>query len=978
MKRFSLLLLLALAGVASCKKTEEPDVIPDVSFQAALPAGVKTAWKSGDKVSVISIKGGQVATVDCFTTQDKGSKATFSGQYTGAEGAALLVVYPALDNASGNVYESASLFGNSGGFFRAVKNTGYLIYAPKADMKILQEKNADKSHLEDMEFMIAGGKTTAIFDGSISLSTKMSMIKLTMDSSALTGTEKVTSVSLTLDEGTPFTPYRGTFSLDASKKQWSCTEPKASCKLDLGSFAPGATLTAYIPVFPNSTGASLAGTKARELQVEVKTTENIYGFISNIPASNGSYSLDGGKEVDLSGKLALKQAGPPVEGPVIGTVKKIMDKGPATVYVDGDVLYVGSSGFIYTFDISKDPMNPTQIGSVAFPGAARQITCYNGRVVISARATGVWVFDAKDPKNLKLVSRYDGVELSTGIDIAGDCVVVGERQTGVEFVDARNPEHLEHIEIIKTPESQTVFYAGGYLYSGEWGAGQVSIFNAQDLNNIRLVKTINLWGNGDGVWVTGNRLYASTGHNAKNDSPRLNDGVAPYSEEGDGKGHAVEIWDVSNPEDPHRISTCSFDLYYKSGTDCWLNRPSGDCKTLYCGDVHNGLYVVDISKETEPKIIGHWEAAAHQSSAVTSVALGNGVCYVTVSGMGLYAIESSRANPSKRDRGTLPRNLDARHVYETPSTSKFNAWVPDHRGQVKGAVPYGDALFVGAGAGGLYTVKKNAQGKPYTFARLDIPFAGGVAIKGNLLFVAREHTGLGVYRINPSTLALTEVTILKSQLTTSVKNQYSYWVTVPNDKYVINSNHDNYQFLTIGGTESNPTFTAVKIGGKESYSQNVTYNRYISEKTSTNGMLSYATRSGLFWINLSSTSSIPTPVLSANVAKNALTEGSTLYKNDQFLICRSNVLKIVEPGGDDVIQVSNQVDGFSGIPRWESGDNVLISNFVGRFISKINTANFANCQLLFKESTIGYPEPGLFWNGKCVVPCGYQGLLIEK
>lgn len=26
----------------------------------------------------------------------------------------------------------------------------------------------------------------------------------------------------------------------------------------------------------------------------------------------------------------------------------------------------------------------------------------------------------------------------------------------------------------------------------------------------------------------------------------------------------------------------------------------------------------------------------------------------------------------------------------------------------------------------------------------------------------------------------------------------------------------------------------------------------------------------------------------------------------------------------------------------------------------------------------GHPEPGLFWHGKAVVPCGYQGLLLEK
>ena len=270
-------------------------------------------------------------------------------------------------------------------------------------------------------------------------------------------------------------------------------------------------------------------------------------------------------------------------------------------------------------------------------------------------------------------------------------------------------------------------------------------------------------------------------------------------------------------------------------------------------------------------------------------------------------------------------------------------------------------------------MKKDSGGKPYKVAHLDISFAGGVAVRGDKLYVARGYEGLGVYKIN-SDLSLKEITLLKSKLNPSKPaDQFSYWVSVPNDKYVVNGcRKSGYQFLAVGGTSDNPTYTF-----QRQYALNVTYNRYISEKTSTEGYLAYATRSGLAWLSLNNTSAVPAPVVYDNL-KNSLTEGVTLYKNNQFLLTNSHKLHTVAPGGNQFLKSSEWNEWFSGIPRWESGDNVLLCNFVNRYVSKVNARNVQSATLIFKEDTIGYPEPGIFWNGKCVVPCGYQGLLIEK
>ena len=964
----NLLLIIMLFLGVSCKQDGpvEP-VTPETEFKVTLPDGIKNEWEIGDKISVISLKNGSIATVDSFAAQSKGRTVSFSGSYTGAANASLLVVYPAMENTSGKVYESAPLYDNDGGFFRVVEGTGYVLFAPKEGMTVMQQKNDDASGLEQICFLMTGSSAAILqSEGEVSLQEKTSLVRLELDASALGKGETVKSVSLAMDEGTPFTVYRGSISLTGSGSQWVTNEPSGRFEMSLGNFVPGKTLSVYVPVFPNVGNASLAGASERMLSVRVKTDNGTaYAAYHIIPAGSRDYGLAAGNNLNIQAKLDLSNE-VDSEEPVIKSVRKIMEKGVSGIYKDGDVLYVGAAGILYSLDIS-DPKDPKQIGSVTFPGSVRQVTVCNGKAVVSARDTGVWIFDVSDPAHISLITRYDGIELSTGIDMAGDCIFVGERQTGVEFVDARDLSKPQHIRVIKTPESQTVFYQNGYLYSGEWAAGQVSIFNAKDMNNIQLVKTINLQGYGDGLWVTGDRLYASTGHHHKNHAPKVQDG----------DGHGVEIWDVSNPENPVFISRVEFDIFYRSGADWWLVRPSGDGKTLFCGDVFNGLYVVDITNERSPKIIHHWEplgnSPSNKKNAVNSIALADGVAYVSVGNEGLYLMESSRARSSKRDRGTPPVNLSARYRYDTPSDSHFNAWVPDRRGAVKGAAAYGDALFVGCGDAGLYTVRKNSSGKLYSTAHLDIPFAGGVAIQGDKLYVARGHEGLGVYRIG-SDLSLTQIDLLKTKLNPSnPADQFSYWVSVPNDKYVANGcRKSGYQFIATTGTSEKPTYTF-----QRQYSLNLNYNRYISDKASTEGKLVYATRSGLVWVDLSSTSSVPSPVVNEDL-KNNLTEGATLYRNNQFLLTRSQTLCTIAPGGSEILQTSEANNAFTGIPRWESGYDVLVCNFVNRFVSKIDTRNFASPSLEFTESTIGYPEPGIFWNGKCVVPCGYQGLLVEK
>ena len=432
------------------------------------------------------------------------------------------------------------------------------------------------------------------------------------------------------------------------------------------------------------------------------------GFtITVTPASGTPFTLATSRDVTIvRGKYTdagnLPSSAP--AGKVLGQVVQVLPKNQSVggIYFDASNkrLYVGYGGTIEAYDVTI-PMQPKLLGSGSILGNPRQMMVYNNLLYVTTRESGAWIYSMANlltKGTITLVKRYDSVEFATGLDVAGGAMFLGERQNGVEFVDVHTSSDPRHIRMIKTDESQSVFYRNGYLYSGEWSGGCVSIFDAHDLSNIQLLKTVRVQGYGDGVWISDNYMYVSTGHNWKDPSTGEGSGI-----NNDGAGHAVEIWNVADPENPEFLSRTAFDPFYKSGADWWLNRPNADNTTLFCGDTFGGLYVLDIHDKSHPEILEHYALNANPQTggnSVNSIALGNGVVYLATSGYGLQAIKCSLATPSTRDRGESPTNYTARYNYTT-SSSRYVAWKPGTRGAVRGAAYWQGFLFVACGDAGL-------------------------------------------------------------------------------------------------------------------------------------------------------------------------------------------------------------------------------------------------------------------------------------
>ena len=108
-------------------------------------------------------------------------------------------------------------------------------------------------------------------------------------------------------------------------------------------------------------------------------------------------------------------------------------------------------------------------------------------------------------------------------------------------------------------------YRDGLLFSGEWGGKCVTIWDARDMKSPTRLACCPLASNGDGVWVDGRWLYASTGFNVEDKKP----GATAHPGQ-----MGLEIYDVANPDDTAADLTVQIvpegssggALYYRSFT----------------------------------------------------------------------------------------------------------------------------------------------------------------------------------------------------------------------------------------------------------------------------------------------------------------------------------------------------------------------------------------------------------------------------
>ena len=692
-------------------------------------------------------------------------------------------------------------------------------------------------------------------------------------------------------------------------------------------------------------------------------------------------SVKAGLVVALAAGRCVLGAGP-VLGGVFGEAKLFdaTDKNAMALALEGNYLYGGAGDWVVVFDVS-DPLSPKKVGAVAGVGAARQLVVQKGMAYVTAREYGLWIVDASNPAHPRIRSRFDTCELATGVDVAGDVCFCGQRQNGVEFIDVSNPDSPRHIAMRKTDESQSVIYRDGWLYSGEWQKSHVTVFDAHDMANIRQVALVDLYGYGDGVWLQGDYLYASRGHHAMH---RQVTGGASTREDmektgapatGSGMGHGLDVFEVRDPRTPKRVGSIDFPPFYARGLDMWTPRTSGNL--LVAAQTHNGLFAVDISDKAAPKVLDRWlspgqKSPQYPSDCIGSVAIGNGAVYVAVKDKGFFVVPCALAKAEPMAKGILPKNAAYREPY--PADEKaWHVWRPRDVGQVRGVALKGDVAYVACGDAGLYVVEILPDGRGWRER-------GKVAVReqvydvsvcGNRLYAAEGEMGFGVYDISgtmPQEIArLPRI---------SRDRHLAYWVTAIDETRVFCSDRRRWVLYDITGF---PAFRKLTEGGGCPG-----WDKYLADRPVGGKYMAFNNANhGIRWYD----------VVAGKQTLETKRNGTTLMNGvcafgDQVMMTRKTGYVMLKPNEGDPADAS--LWPLVELP-WPAGESRLspgIPRSDGRLVAF--TTRISRHALLYDFSDpahpvakgawkfAGNPDLAAFHRGRVIIPCGYEGLLLQK
>ena len=665
--------------------------------------------------------------------------------------------------------------------------------------------------------------------------------------------------------------------------------------------------------------------------------------------------------------LALRPASGGAEHVVFGEparVPQVAQNGMA-VAMEGGRLFAGADSTLYAFDVAE-PLKPRLLGSLGGFDRIRQMRVRGNFAYVVSRQTGMRVVDVSDPANMRIRSLYDSVEFATGIEVAGGVAFISERIYGVEAVDVGDPDRPMHIALVKTPESQSSRYRDGFLYSGEWGKGAVTVFDARDMRSFRKVRELPLGGFGDGVDIDGRYLYCSTGHDALHrDRPMSREAA-------EGAGRGLDIFDISDPSSPRHVSRVDFPVFKPRNSDFWTPRVANGM--AFCCDSHNGLFAVDVADPASPKVVDRLcvpmppGGKAFPSAAISSLEVGRGCLYMTCSPGGLYVVPVKGADAPERPLGALPRNALHRERYAVDE-SEFYVYRPPTPGQARAVALRGDIAYAAFGDAGLHVLRIAKEGG---FTKIgELPGVRRVTdccLSGDRLVTAEGLEGFAVYAIEGDA-AFRETARRKDA---GGGGSVAFWCWAPDDRHVVLSDRNGpYAFFGMDMFSAEKPLATFLLGVPQ-------WGRYPADAC-LHGRYPVAIPSkGVAWVDMGGEKPVVASRPSGRMPKHRVSQSDGIaVLGDRFVCMANGGYRLYSCDGTASEWISLGKDGHAGVPRTD-GRNVVVSHRASRVVSVWDFSDADKPVLLRRHNLSGNPDAAALYCGKALIPAGHQGLLMEK
>ncbi len=397
----------------------------------------------------------------------------------------------------------------------------------------------------------------------------------------------------------------------------------------------------------------------------------------------------------------------------------------------------------------QDPAHPTEVEFLDIPGSASSLKAINGYLYITDAEQGLHIYRLLRPEHPIWVGTLPLPGRAVDVTAAGDRAYVAGGQWGIYLVDISSPSIPFLLSIYDPPSVAWGMDEGDGLMIVAAGEAGVRILRRSGLADLAWLSTYKTKGTAYDVAYRDKRLYVANGR------------------------EGLLILDVSDPA--HPLPLGALDLGGTSETVI----VRGNYAYVVSGNVYlgnsrwdrGGLYIVDISDPTSPKIVGVWQDADISTAKLQGSYLFAVSPWWGSSG-GLYIIDVSNPSSPSLVAHVSPNDVGAPsgrlHFADVDVRGRYaylagggGLWVldistlsaPQQVGHFESywgeaVVVWRDWALVSEALGGLLVLDVSDPTHPQLAAEYPVPgWMFDVIPHDNFLYAANAYGGLAVLRL---------------------------------------------------------------------------------------------------------------------------------------------------------------------------------------------------------------------------------------